>query len=62
MCARNFDEFKCMSFLIKEDALLEKYNKTGNNFNSSIRKDFHSNPLENEKYLKAKIKSYDGKI
>ena len=29
---------------------------------NSIKKEFNSEPLYNEKYLKAKIKSYNGKI
>ena len=46
-----------MSFLIRNDELLEKYNgileKKGSN---SIKKEF------NKKYLKTKIKSYNRKI
>ena len=51
---RDFDETKCTSFLIKDDEFWEKVE-------NSIRKEFDSKPVYNEKYLKAKIKSYNGK-
>ena len=51
-----------MSFLIKNDELLEKYNEIWQKVKNSIKKEFDSKPVYNEKYLKAKIKSYDGKI
>ena len=50
---REFDETKYMSFLIKDEELFEKYNKTWEKVKNS---------LNNKKYLKAKIKSYKGKI
>ena len=46
-----------MSFLIKDDELLEKYNGIWEKIKNSIKKEFDSEPLYNEKYLKAKIKS-----
>ena len=46
-----------MSFLIKDDELLEKYNGIWEKVKNSIKKEFDSEPLYNEKYLKAKIKS-----
>ena len=51
-----------MSFLIKDDELLEKYNEIWEKVKNRIRKEFDSEPVYNEKYLKAKIKSYNGKI
>ena len=51
-----------MSFLIKDDELLEKYNKIWEKVENSVRKEFDSEPLYNEKYLKVKVKSYNGKI
>ena len=56
------DETKYMSFLIKDDALLEKYNEIWEKVKNSIKKEFDSEPGNNEKYLKAKMKSYNGKI
>ena len=56
------DETKYMFFFIKDDELLEKYNKIWEKAKNSIKKEFDSKPVYNEKYLKAKIKSYNGKI
>ena len=58
---RDFDETKYMSFLIK-DKLLEIHNKIWEKVKSSLKKEFDSEPVYNEKYLKAKIKSYNGKV
>ena len=51
-----------MSFLIEDDELLEKYNKIWEKVSDNINKEFDSEPVYNEKYLKTKIKSYKGKI
>ena len=60
---RDFDETKYMSFiLIKDDEFLEKYNEICEKFRNSTKKDFHSEPVYNEKHLKVKIKCYHGKI
>ena len=53
---------KYMYFLIKGDELLEKYNEIWEKAKSSIKKEFDSKSMCNEKYLKAEIKSYNGKI
>ena len=58
---RDFDETKYMSFLIKNDKLIEKYNKIWEKIKNSIKKEFDNEPVYNEKYLKAKIKLYNGK-
>ena len=54
-----FDETKYMSFFIKKDELLEKYDKIWDKVNNIIR--FDCGPVYNEKYIKAKPKSYEGK-
>ena len=59
---RDFKETKYMSFLIKGDELLKKYNEIWEKVNNSFKKEFDGEPVCNEKYLKAKIKSYNGKI
>ena len=59
---RDFVETKYMSFFIKDDKLLEKCNKIWEKVKSSIKKEFVRKPVYHEKYLKAKIKSYNGKI
>ena len=59
---RDFDKTKCMSFLIKDEKLLEKYNEIWKKVSSITKKEFDSNPVYNEKYVKTKVKSYNGKI
>ena len=49
-------------YLIKDDELLEKYNEIQKKVKNSLKKVFESDQLYNEKYLKAKIKSYNGKM
>ena len=58
----DFDETKCMSYLIKGDELLEKYNEIWEKNRNSIKREFESEPVYNGKYLKTKIKSQKEKI
>ena len=53
-----------MSFSIKNEKILEKCNKVWDSkkFSNNIKKGFDSEPVYNEKYLKTKIKSYEGEI
>ena len=51
-----------MSFLIKDNEILEKCNEIWEKISNSIKKWFDSEPEYNEKYLKTKIKSYEVKI
>ena len=53
--------YACL-FLMKDDELLEKYNEIWEKVSESIIKEFDSEPIYNEKYLKTKLKSYKGKI
>ena len=55
------EETKYMSFWIKGNELLEKYNETCVKVRNSIKKEDDSEPVKNEKYLKTKIKSYKEK-
>ena len=57
-----FDENKYMSFLIKDDELLEKYNEIWKKLKNIIKKEFDSEPVYNEKYVKGKIKLHNVKI
>ena len=59
---RDFDETTYMSFLIKDDELLEKYKEIQEKVKNSIKKEFDNEPIYNEKYLRAKLKFYNGKI
>ena len=54
MHIEDFDETKYISFLIKDDELLENYNENWEKVKSSLRKNFDNKPVYNEKYLKAK--------
>ena len=51
---RDFDETKYMFLLIKDDELLEKSNEIWEKVKNSIKREFDSKPVYNEKYLKAK--------
>ena len=48
-----------MSFLIKDDELLKKNIVTFGKKLKIMTKKFDSEPIQNEKYLKVKIKSYN---
>ena len=50
-----------MSFLIGNEKLLKIYNRVWDKFSIIMLKGFYSEPVYNEKYLKTKIKSDDGK-
>ena len=48
---------------MKKDAeLIERYNKIWDTVSNSMKKEFDSETVYNEKYLKTKIISYEGKI
>ena len=49
---KDFDITKYTSFLIKDDELLEKYNEIWEKVKKSLKKNFDSEPVYNEKYLK----------
>ena len=59
---KDFDETKYISFLIKDNELLEKYNEIWKKFSNVIKKEFESNLVYIEKYLRTKIKSYKTEI
>ena len=59
---RDFGNTKCISFLIKDKNLLEKYNEIWKNVSSIIKKEFDNKPVYNKRYIKTKIKSYNGKM
>ena len=49
---KDFDETKYISFLIRDDKWLEKHNDIWEKVESSLKKEFDSEPIHNEKYLK----------
>ena len=52
----------CLFFLVKDDELLEKNNEIWEKVKNIIKKESDSEPVYKEKYLKAKIKRYNGNI
>ena len=59
---RDFDVTKYISFLIRKFSIAKKYNEIWDKVSKVIKKAFDSEPVYKYKYLKAKIKSYEGKI
>ena len=59
---KDFNETKYISFLIKDHELLKKYNGVWKKVKNTIKKEFDIEPVYKQKILKAKIKSYIGKI
>ena len=53
---------KNMSFLIKDDEVREKYKEIWNVIKNKLGIKFHSEPVYEQKYLKAKLREYDGVI
>ena len=51
-----------MSFFIKDDGVWEKYKKIWDVIKSKLSIKFHSKPIYDQKYLKAKVREFDGKI
>ena len=51
-----------MSFLVKDEKLLEKYNEISKKVSNIIKKEFDSEPVYNEKHLKTKIEYCNGRI
>ena len=54
-------KYKYVSFYIKDEQLIEKYNEVWEKVKNSLKKVFDIEPVYNEKYLKSKIKSYNKK-
>ena len=53
---------KNMSFLIKDDEVWEKYDKIWDVIKNKLGIKFHSEPVYEYKYLKTKVREYDGVI
>ena len=51
-----------MSFLIKIDEVWEKYEEIWDVIKNKLGIKFHSEPVHEKKYLKAKIREFDGEI
>ena len=51
-----------MSFVIKDDNVLDKYNEIWDKIKETLSIKFHSMPVYVEKYIKAKVKEFNGLI
>ena len=53
---------KNMSFVIKDDSVLDKYNEIWDKIKETLNIKFHSMPVYDEKYIKTKVKEFKGVI
>ena len=51
---------KNMSFVIKDDMCLNKHNEIWNKIKETLSIKFHSLPVYDEKYIKAKVREFNG--
>ena len=56
------NEGKSMSFVIKDDDVLDKYNEIWDKIKGKLNIKFHSMPVYDEKYIKAKVREFNGVI
>ena len=53
---------KNMSFVIKDNSVLDKYNKIWDKMKETLNINFHSMPVYDEKYVKVKVREFNGAI
>ena len=53
---------KNMSFMIKDDNILDKYNEIWDKIKEKLNIKFHSMPVYDQTYIKAKVREFDGVI
>ena len=53
---------KNLSFVIKDDDVLDKYNDIWNKIKETLNKKFHSMPVYDEKYIKAEMREFNSVI
>ena len=53
---------KKIFFLVKDDEVWEKYEEIWNVIKNKLGIKFHSEPIYEQKYLKAKVREFDGAI
>ena len=51
-----------MSFIIKYDDVLDKYNEIWDKIKETLSIKFHSMPVYDEQYIKAKVREFNGVI
>ena len=59
-CSKNGG--KNMSFMVKVDDVLDKYNEIWDKIKEKLNFKFHSMPAYDETYVKAKVREFDGVI
>ena len=58
--AKYFDENnKWMNLIVKDEEILEKYNKRWSKIKSFFKREFDNEPVYNDKYINTKIKIYN---
>ena len=53
---------KSMSFMIRDDSMLNKYNKIWNKIKKTLNMKFHGMAVYDEKHLRAKLREFNGVI
>ena len=53
---------KNMSFMVKNDDVLDKYNEIWNKVKGKLNMKFHSTPVYDEKCIKVKVREFNGMI
>ena len=53
---------KNMSFVVKDDDVLDRYNEIWDKIKEKLSINFHSTAVSDEKYIKAKVRELDGVI
>ena len=56
------DGGKSMSFMVKDDNVLDKYNKIWGKIKEKLNIKFHRKPVYEETYIKVKVREFDGAI
>ena len=51
-----------MSFIVNDDDVLDKYNEIWDKIKETLSIKFHSMPVYDEKYIKAKVREFNGVI
>ena len=53
---------KNMSLMVKDNSVLNKYNEIWDKIKEKLSIKFHSEPVYDQTYIKAKVREFDGKI
>ena len=51
-----------MSFMVRDDSVLNKYNEIWNKIKEKLNVKFHSMPVYDQTYIKAKVREFDSVI